>query len=64
MDKTFVQHAKHDVHRHDRRDDQPDGVAQRGLERQRAAPELGLNVGREAERFFSSRMASTASPSE
>ena len=45
------QHAKHDVHRHDRRHDQPDGVAQRGLKRQGAALELGLNISREAEVF-------------
>ena len=52
MDKAFVQHAEHDVHRHDRRHDQPDGVTQRGLERQGAALELGLNISREAYRFF------------
>ena len=64
MDKAFVQHAEHDVHCHDGGDNQPDGVAQCGLERQRAAPELGLNIGREAERFSAARIASTASPSE
>ncbi|MND67464.1 hypothetical protein D3C80_588800 [compost metagenome] len=52
MDKAFIQHAEHDIHRHHGGDNQPDGVAERGLERQRAALELSLNIRREVQRFF------------
>jgi hypothetical protein len=52
VDKAFIQHAEHDIHRHHRGDHQPDGVAERRLEGQRAALELGADIGREIQRLF------------
>ena len=52
MDKAFVQHAKHDIHRHHCRHDQPDGAAELGLEGQRAALELGGDIDWQVDRFL------------
>ncbi|VTM87260.1 Uncharacterised protein [Raoultella ornithinolytica] len=52
MDKAFIQHAEHDIHRHDRRHHQPDGVAERRLEGEGAALELGADIGRQIQRLF------------
>ncbi len=52
MDKALVQHPQHDIHRHHRGDHQPDGAAECRLEGQRAALELGANIGRKIQRLF------------
>jgi hypothetical protein len=52
VNKAFIQHAQHDIHRHHGGNDQPDGAAERGLERQSAALELGGNIGRQVQRLL------------
>ena len=46
VDKALVEHAQHDVHRDDRRDDQDELVAECRLKRQRRALEDGDHAGR------------------
>ena len=52
MDKTLIQHAEHDIHRHHGGDNKPDGAAQRRLEGERTALKLRCNIRWQGERFF------------
>ena len=52
MDVALVQHAQHDVHGDDRRQDQQQRVVERGLERERRALEARLHAGRQADLPF------------
>ena len=49
MDVALVEHAQHDVHRDDRREDQPHFVRERGAEGECRALEPDLHRGRHAE---------------
>ena len=55
MNKALIQHAEDDIHRHHRGDHQPDGTAERRLEGQRAALELGADVAREVQRLLGAK---------
>ncbi len=52
MDKALVEHAQHDVHRDDRREDQDQLVAERGLKRQCGALKHGDHADRHADVFL------------
>ena len=52
MNKALVQNAEHDIHRHHRRDNQPDSAAQRRLESEGAALELRGDIHRQIQRLF------------
>ena len=49
MDEALVEHAEHDIHRHDRGDDQEHLVGQRRLEGRRGALERGDEADRQAD---------------
>ena len=49
VDVALVEHAQHDVHRHDGREDQQQRAVERGAERLGRALEAGLDAGRHAE---------------
>ncbi len=55
MNKAFIQHSEDDIHRHHRGNHQPDGAAQRRLEGQRAALELGTDIARKRQRLFGAK---------
>ena len=55
VNKAFIQYPEDDIHRHYRSDHQPDGAAQRRLESQRAALELGADIAREFQRLFGAK---------
>ena len=49
VDVALVEHAEHDVHRDDRREDQQQRAVERGAERLRRALEARLDAGRHAD---------------
>ena len=65
VDVALVEHAEHDVHRDDRREDQQQLVVERRVERERRALEVDLHARRHAElRASPPRSPCTASPSD
>ena len=55
MNKAFIQYSEDDIHRHHRGNHQPDGAAERRLEGQRAALELGTDIAREFQRLLGAK---------
>ena len=52
MDVAFIEHAQHDVHREQRRQNQPRHIGERRLERLRGALKAAVNVGGHANLTF------------